>query len=346
MAETSIEWTDYTFNPWIGCQKVGPGCDNCYAESWDARWSGGEATRWGPGAPRTRTSDAKWKEPLKWARKAAAFVAEHGRRPRVFCASLADVFDNAVDPQWRAGLFDLIRATPELDWQILTKRVGNVADMLPEDWGDGWSHVWLGATVVNQDEADRDIPKLLSTPAAVRFLSVEPMLGAIDLRGVDLLPTLNRGRPAHEYDPEITFDALTGQSNVNPVCGLEDPYPDGVDWVICGGESGKGARPMHPDWARSLRDQCAAAGVPFFFKQWGHFQVPYDRGVDDPDWRECDRIADLTPNGKWLNLEGGHGFHGERVVRIDPVGKAAAGRTLDGATHDAFPDTPAHRSAE
>jgi len=261
MAENSkIEWTDHTFNPWLGCTKISPACDHCYAESW-AKRSG--LVKWVPGEPRRRTSEATWKQPLRWNRKtervfaawekfkttnpgmtdahleALGFVKP--RRPRVFCASLADVFDNAVPDQWRADLFDLIVATPNLDWLLLTKRIGNVNSMLPPDkrgspnsWGCGYSNVWIGATVCNQAEADRDIPKLLAVPAAKRFLSIEPMLEKIDLgralvNGLDLI--------------------RAGKT---------------IDWIICGGEYGPHARPMHPDWVRSLRDQCVASGVHFF----------------------------------------------------------------------------------
>lgn len=322
MSENSkIEWTDHTFNPWEGCQKVGPGCDNCYAEARNARFGGGAAPNWGPGAPRRRTSAANWAKPRRWAREAEAFAARHGRRQRVFCASLADVFDNAVDPAWRADLFDLIRATPQLDWQLVTKRIGNAASMLPEDWGDGWDHVWLGATVVNQAEADRDIPKLLATPAAVRFLSCEPLLGPVNLA----CWLLDGAAGLRANDPLAA--SMLADAWVRPA----------LDWIIAGGESGKGARPIHPDWARSLRDQCAAAGTPFFFKQWGAHLTTYDRDRDDPDWRHCGEMERQTPDGRWLNLEGGHGFHGERVVRVVRVGKVAAGRTLDGVTHDGFP---------
>ena len=180
MAErTLIEWADHTFNPWEGCQHAGPGCDGCYAETRDKRFNGGTAPNWGPGAPRRRTSPANWRKPLAWQRDAVAT----GTRPRVFCASLADVFDNAVDPQWRLDLAALILATPDLDWLLLTKRIGNIAAMLPADWGTGWRNVWrnvwLGCTVVNQVEADRDIPKLLAVPAVVQFLSMEPLLGPV-----------------------------------------------------------------------------------------------------------------------------------------------------------------------
>lgn len=230
---TKIEWADHTFNPWEGCTKVGPGCDNCYAENRNSRFGGGQAINWGPGAPRRRTSPANWNKPRKWNEEAKRL----GIRYRVFCASLADVFDNAVPLQWREDLFNLIAATPNLDWLLLTKRIGNAPAMVSIIPGHLPQNVWLGITVVNQAEANRDIPKLLAIPASVRFLSMEPLLGPVDLR----------------------------QAHIAPV-----RLPR-VDWVIVGGESGPGARPMHPDWARSLRDQCNAAGVPFLFKQWGEW---------------------------------------------------------------------------
>ena len=322
MAENSaIEWTDHTFNPWEGCQKVGPGCDHCYAETRNARFGGGIAPNWGPGAPRRLTTAANWRKPLAWNAAAAAFAEQHGRRQRVFCASLSDVFDNAVDPAWRADLFELIRATPDLDWLLLTKRIGNAANMLPVpfDFERLYPNVWIGATVVNQAEADRDIPKLLATPAAKRFLSIEPMLGTVDLRDLDL-------------GYSVRLDALTGASTDE--LGRRGAWRP-IDWVICGGESGPGARPMHPDWARSLRDQCSAAGVPFLFKQWGEHDLGYDRERDDPDWRRCS--DQQRRPGRWINLEGGTGFHGDRVHYAARVGKKAAGRLLDGVQHDGVP---------
>jgi len=267
MSENSkIEWTDHTFNPWEGCQKVGPGCDHCYAETRNARFAGGTAVNWGPGAPRRRTSPANWRKPLQWNRTAGVFYAQHGRRQRVFCASLADVFDNAVSVQWRYDLFRLIMETPNLDWLLLTKRIGNAGPMLEqtmraltvgrEGWAGnaGLSNVWLGATVVNQAEADRDIPKLLATPARVRFLSMEPLLGPVDLA------------------KWIGYCERTDKHGISRNNAGEHILCErhcGVSWVIVGGESGPGARPMHPDWARSLRDQCAAAGVPYLMKQMG-----------------------------------------------------------------------------
>lgn len=264
MAENSaIEWTDHTFNPWEGCQKVGPGCDHCYAETRNARFGGGVAGNWGSGAPRRRTSVSNWRKPLRWQADAARFLAEHGRRQRVFCASLADVFDNEVPAEWRADLFQLIRDTPNLDWLIVTKRIGNTAKMATA--AGGWPpNVWLGATIVDQDEADRDVPKLLAIDGPrFRFLSMEPLLGPVDLRRLSL--------PAPVQDGYLRLDALTG--NYRSGCRGAHRLPPlppparALDWIIVGGESGPGARPMHPDWARSLRDQCAVAGVPFFMKQ-------------------------------------------------------------------------------
>ena len=316
MAEnTTIEWATHTFNPWIGCTKISPACDNCYAANFGNLFG----IEWGTGKPRKRTSESTWKQPLRWNRQAQikhdawenfkaqysdltdeqlierGFIKPH--RPRVFCASLADVFDNEVPSEWRDDLFSLIRDTPHLDWLLLTKRIGNAYNMMnlsgkfaPEYFGDaiGFSapqNLWLGATICNQEEADRDIPKLLSTPAAKRFVSIEPMLGAIDLRMVT-------------------------------------DYRAQIDWVICGGESGKNARPMHPDWVRSLRDQCADAGVPFLFKQWGEWHPHRYRNKDGEQelkgWFKQDRASIDFCN----------------VVRI---GKKHAGRTLDGVLHNEYP---------
>ncbi|MGB0507114.1 MAG: DUF5131 family protein [Pikeienuella sp.] len=221
MAENSgIEWTHHTFNPWIGCTKVSPACDHCYAEAWDHRF-GGE--RWGPRADRTRTKT--WGNPVKWQKQARA----KGVRYRVFCASLADVFDNhkSILPAWRRELWHLIQQCPDLDWLLLTKRPQNIAKMLPEDWGDGYSNVWLGTTAENQTEWDRRWPHLAKVPAQVRFFSCEPLLGPIEMIGA--------GR---------------------------------LHWLITGGESGTKYRPANADWFRSLRDQCAELDVPFLFKQW------------------------------------------------------------------------------
>jgi len=328
MAEnTKIEWAHHTFNPWEGCQKVGPGCDHCYAETRNARFGGGQAVNWGPGAPRRRTTEANWRQPLKWNAQAE----REGRRYRVFCASLADVFDNEVPAEWRADLLHLIVDTPHLDWLLLTKRIGNAHAMLQEAaarncmprWGEAmFSNVWIGATVVNQAEADRDIPKLLKVPARVRFLSIEPMLGPISLRW---LPAFVENAP------------YIAQKSGGP--GTVTDHLDGLrrlDWIIVGGESGPHARPMHPDWARSLRDQCAAAGVPFLFKQWGEWtpgeNVERVRGTVDTAflWDDGWRIYPL-------NLATDHG-HIDDQPDLYRVGKKAAGRLLDGVEHNGFPE--------
>jgi protein gp37 len=172
---TGIGWCDSTFNPWIGCTEVSAACDFCYARTLVHRWG---LAQWGD-HPRHRTSKDNWKTPLTWQRRADKFQAEHGRRRRVFCASLADVFDNQVDPQWRADLWSLIASTPAIDWLLLTKRPQNIAKMLPAHWSAGWPNVWLGTTAENQEEADRRIPALLKAPAVVHFVSCEPLLGPV-----------------------------------------------------------------------------------------------------------------------------------------------------------------------
>jgi protein gp37 len=302
-AGTKIEWAHHTFNPWIGCSRVSPACDNCYtAVSTTARAFG---VRWGPGEPRRPTGDLTWVQPLAWNRKAA----RDGVRYRVFCASLADVFDNEVSWAWRERLWKLILDTPNLDWLILTKRIGNVAGRTP--LAGLPANGWLGITVANQTEAARDIPKLLGTNVSKRFLSIEPMLGPIDLDAIDWDVAGYRMKGVLRLPKEP--DDFVYWSHE---CW-------GIDWVICGGESGTGARPMHPDWARSLRDQCAAAAVPFLFKQWGQFlpwsQIP---GGPDAKWFGADRQG-------WSYLIGN-----EAVLN---VGKKVAGRLLDGVQHDAVP---------
>lgn len=242
MAENSkIEWTDHTFNPWIGCQKVSPGCDRCYAEAMmDHRYG---KVQWGPHGERKRTAASNWRKPIQWNNIAPEFAADCDRRQRVFCASLADVFDNQAPDGAREDLWKLIRETQGLNWLLLTKRPENIRKMLPDDWGVGWRNVWLGTTVEDQAAAERRIPILSSVPAYVRFLSCEPMIGPI---------TLNRVNVPWKPDQPGTMNTL---------------LYDRIHWVICGGETGKGSRQMQEAWARALRDQCAEFKVPFFMKQ-------------------------------------------------------------------------------
>jgi protein gp37 len=231
MAKNSkIEWTHHTFNPWWGCERVSPACKHCYAEAWAHRLG---FDLWTKGAPRRMLSDAYWRQPLTWNAEAVA----SGVRARVFCASMADVFENRADLNApRARLWALIELTPNLDWLLLTKRPQHIDRLVP--WGQHWPHnVWLGTTIETQRWAERRAPLLVQQPAAVRFVSCEPLLGPLDL--ADWLK----------------------------------PNADGhaIDWVITGGESGHRARPMNPAWARSLRDQCKDHGTGFHFKQWGNW---------------------------------------------------------------------------
>jgi len=257
---SSIEWTDHTFNPWWGCTKVSPGCLHCYAETWAKRVG---QKIWGAGSPRRFFGEIHWTEPLRW--NAAAAVS--GIRRRVFCASMADVFESrselAVE---REKLWTLIDATPGLDWLLLTKRPQNISKFAP--WTKEWPpNVWVGTTVENQHWAEVRLPYLLTIPAKRRFLSCEPLLGALDLN-----------------------KWISKRSK-----GL---YP--IDWVIGGGESGPKARAMLPGWARDLRDQCRDARIPFHFKQWGHWAPAQNKSAFAKEfWDEVEgKFIKMEPVGK------------------------------------------------
>ena len=363
---TKIEWADHTFNPWWGCTKISPACDHCYAAALDKR-TGGD--HWGANQPRKRTSANNWFEPVKWNKQAAAFFAEHGRRQRVFCASMADVFDNAVDPQWRLALFELIACTPNLDWMILTKRIGNVLSMCSGDsvmFEMISARVWLGATICNQEEADRDIPKLLAVPAAKRFLSIEPMLGAIDLTHLNKDNETNEINCLQPYKWEAEIENWRATTETweddfedyfdKSVSDVAGDMHSKLDWVIVGGESGPGARPMHPEWARSLRDQCAAADVPFLFKQWGEWASGYTTTTDDgvvfrqftshQQW--VNKASSWVAGGICLDKTGMQLRNGGDMARtrdedkfpvtiMHKIGKKKAGRLLDGVEHNGIP---------
>lgn len=259
MGENSnIEWTDHTFNPWWGCVEVSPACDNCYARQLDARFKRRDETHWGKSAPRLPASEKVWVEPLKWN----AAAGREGVRKRVFCASMADVMEDRPYvsypgdvhvPTERMRLYRLIEATPNLDWLLLTKRPQNFRRFLPAEWLERpRPNVW-GMTTVESDEYRWRATELLKTPFVVHGLSMEPLLGSVDLSGIIR----------------------------------------GLDWVIAGGESGHGARPSHPDWFRSLRDQCLEAGVAFFMKQMGGARDKRD----DPDDLPADLRIREFPNG-------------------------------------------------
>lgn len=253
MAQTTIAWTwrqlpdgtllpGYTFNPWIGCLKIAKECQYCYAETFAHRWG---MNVWGPAmtTPRKVTSAANWRKPLQWNREAEA----EGHRRSVFCASLADVFeDHPQLAEPRARLWTLMEQTPWLNWLLLTKRPENMIEMTPASWKAGWpDHIWAGTSAGTQATANANIPSLLAVPAAVRFVSCEPQLEAVDIM----------------------------------------PWLSNLQWIICGGESGAQARPFDLVWARSLRDQCQRAGVPFFFKQvGGRYHHSGGRLLDGRTW--------------------------------------------------------------
>jgi protein gp37 len=301
MGENSgISWTDHTFNPWIGCTKVSPGCDNCYAERLATTRLG---VPWGPHAERKRTT-ASWKAPRKWDRAAA----KAGKRAAVFTASLADIFDNQVDPAWRADLFRLMKETPNLDWLVLTKRPQLIARMLPLDWDQGgYDHVHLGASVVVPSEVHKACAALLMVRGGgLRWLSCEPLLGDI---AADLKPWLYPSAGSMPFPQESQRRR--------------------IDWVITGGESGPGARPIHPEWARALRQVCAAADVPFHFKQWGEWAPALAAGL----------VLDRPSKQRLMNLGGDVVQPGSNDVGwiFEKVGVDLAGRQLDGRIHDATP---------
>lgn len=237
--DSKIEWTDHTFNPWIGCQKVSTGCANCYAEAQMTRrprW----ANAWGPPETSVRLRTKTWGDPVRWNRQAEV----EGKRYRVFCASLADVFeDNVQLINWRLDLFRLIESTPNLDWLVLTKRPEITARFF-ELTGDVPNNVWMGVSAEDQETANERISHLLRIRAAVRFLSYEPALGPLDF-------------------VEVAYNCQVAGGKSLTLAGLWDH----LHWIIVSGESGISRRPMDLDWARDIRDQCSEAGVPFFFKQ-------------------------------------------------------------------------------
>jgi len=278
-ATTLIAWCDATFNPWIGCQRISEACKNCYAAvSTPARTNRAKGLElWGPPATtaRKRTSEANWKLPLRWNREAKA----SGVRRRVFCASLADVFEAHADlDAMRADLWKLVEACDALDWLLLTKRPENIRAMVPPAWLVAWpAHVWVGCTVENQARAAERIPHLLSVPAAVRFLSCEPLGEALSLREEWLLGAFEQCPDETQGDDDECRGCPGFYRPGGDYCGaVRGPR---ISWVIVGGESGDRARPFDLAWARKLRDQCRDAGVAFFMKQLGARPVDSSRAA-------------------------------------------------------------------
>ncbi len=353
---TKIEWADATVNYLNGCSVISAGCTNCYAmrlagtrmKHHPSRAGLTMDTKAGPvWTGETRANEKALLDPLGWKRPRRIFWNAHGD---LFHESVPDA---VIDRQWA-----VMALTPQHTHMVLTKRpermreyasgwlqrrselaladlglpgrtddllrlasAGGAAAMDALDFHHPLPNVWLGISVEDQRAADERIPHLLATPAAVRFLSCEPLLGPVDLRNVDYYPFLDsfapRENPADPNWPQCVYDTLAGHMK-----GPDDIGLPKLDWVIAGGESGPGARPMHPDWARSLRDQCAAAGVAFHFKQWG----------------EWGRVADQRPAPDHLPQD---------ADTLTRCGKARAGRLLDGRTHDEFPGAqPAPITAE
>lgn len=295
---TNIEWCDATVNWWVGCTQISPACDHCYAKRIAAPFWG---QKWGPGVPLKRFEGAL--ETLKALDRKAQRL---GRPLVVFHNSVSDMFDKDAPDGWRMDAFEGMAQTPNLIHLVLTKRIGNVGPYLQRDSlafdliGEG--RVWLGITVCNQEEADRDIPKLLGVESTWCFLSLEPLLGPVKL----------------------------DQRLLSPLAGCSQQGKRFIDWVIVGGESGPNARPMHPDWVRSLRDQCLAAGVPFMFKQWGEYSGDPATLAEPRKWTMVDR------DGKTLASAGSTVNMGP-ITHVAKVGKKAAGRLLDGVEHNGRP---------
>lgn len=240
MDETiNTSWCDITFNPW-NCSRNSPERDRCCAEIDTAARA--HHILWRHDKMCTCGVVADWQLPLYWNSVHTEFFAQHGRRRRVFCALLDDVFDYRADPYRRAELWALIQHTPQLDWLMLTKHIGNAVDMLPFHRGEGNLHVGLGISVATQEEIDRDVPRLLTAPAQLRWLSIDPLLESVSLT--------NMLAKSH------SMLALDGSRT-------------SIDWVVCGGESGTGGWPMPAGAVHSLRAECAAAGIPFSLRQWG-----------------------------------------------------------------------------
>ncbi|MFF7954060.1 DUF5131 family protein [Streptomyces griseorubiginosus] len=336
MADTTgIEWTDCTWNPVTGCTKISEGCDNCYAETFANRWRGTTGHHFETGFDLTLRPD-RLRLPLTW----------HKPR-RIFLNSMSDLFHQDVPDRYIAQVFAVMALAPQHTFQILTKRHARMRSLLSspsfwhqvahegrehfigcqQDWlavgamlaGDPLPNVWLGVSVENQQWADIRIPALLTTPASIRFLSCEPLLGPVDLERAVIPLGSERGH------------GLTASYVHTGDCCRRGLH--GINWVIVGGESGRNARPMHPQWARDLREQCERAAVPYFFKQWGEFA---------PEAHGHDRGATVLIDSHGRTSSDTDTPAGPDTVRMRRVGKKAAGRVLDGRLHNAFPAPTTH----
>lgn len=307
MGKTSIEWTDASWNPIVGCTEISPGCANCYAAKLAATRLRNHPDYKGLAAIEN-PGEARWTRELHFLPERLEEPL-HWRKPRrIFVCDMGDLFHESVEDEWIERVMTVFLNCPQHTFQVLTKRADRMHRWFAKEWkvAGEWEkpmpNVWLGVSVENQHFADERIPLLLSTPAAVRWISAEPLLGPVDLDSEKLagLHALGCGEKSHAH--------------VLPMC-------TGLDWVVCGGESGSGARPMHPDCARSLRDQCQAAGVPFFFKQWGAWRAAVDayEGIT------------IAGHNKGCCTTGGS------PLVLWNLGKHRAGRLLDGREWNEFP---------
>lgn len=334
MADTTIEWTDVVWNPTTGCDKVSAGCDNCYALTMAKRLKGmGSAKYQTDGDPRTSgpgfglaMHEDVLTQPLKW----------HKPR-RVFVNSMSDLFHPKVTDDFLAHMFAVMIAAPHHTFQVLTKRAPRMAALTGTEafWslvsghlGRLWNTpppaplrtvpewIWLGVSVENQEQADARLPHLARSPAVVRWVSAEPLLGPIDL---------TRIAASSRQQPDMVFDVLGQRYGVPGRWQAATTH--GLDWVVIGGESGPGARPMHPDWARTLRDQCVTAGVPFLFKQWG--------GWAPNGWRAIGDVERIS-KGRERVVGDPIDDKGHREV-VERTRSKHGGRELDGRTWDEYP---------
>lgn len=332
MAQNSnIEWTDATWNPIRGCTRVSAGCQNCYAERTAMRFSGKGGSY--EGLVKMTNGHPQWTGKVRFIPELLKVPLVRKAPTKFFVNSMSDLFHEGLSDEIIQKIFKVMCEAKRHTFQVLTKRPKRMLeflsrwDSMTRDFGPLWpnvwpqKHIWLGVSCENQATADERIPLLLQTPAAVRWISAEPLLGPINLK----FPTQ---REAHEEAAGMGLDPMFfAISRIDP----EQRIGDGIHWIVAGGESGPGARPMHPNWARTLRDQCKAAGVPFFFKQWGQWapgeMVPDGRSYPtqqyfDGKWKEC--------SDDWATEKDG----GSILYRI---GKKAAGRLLDGKEYSEYP---------